>query len=326
MRCGFFGPHESVEPFQRALAQQDTLVVVNFSEQLKPGTFEFALNYLIEERLDLSIFDAQYNNDQTGRPAYDPAILLKVILFAYSKGITSSRQMQWCCQSNILFKALSGDADIHFTTLAHFISSQSEQIEQLFEQVLLVCHEQGLLGYELFAIDGCKLASNASKEWSGTFSELQQKRNKIRRQIQHHIKLHQQQDRASHTEQTQRTEQTIRTLEQSARKIEHFPGSQQPRIGQGQRATEIKSNLTDNQSAKMTTSKGTIQGYNGVASVDRKQRDPKFIDQKAKYGKRHQNKIKPKSHRSKAVIAASEFDFDPVNLICRCPANQVISH
>ena len=46
---------------------QDTLVVVNFSEQLKPGTFEFALNYLIEEKLDLSIFDEQYKNDETGR-------------------------------------------------------------------------------------------------------------------------------------------------------------------------------------------------------------------------------------------------------------------
>ena len=123
---------------------QDTLVVVNFSEQLKPGTFEFALNYLIEEKLDLSIFDEQYKNDETGRPAYAPAILLKVILFAYSKGITSSRQMQWCCQTNILFKALSADADIHFTTLAHFISSQSKQIEQLFEQVLLICHAQGV--------------------------------------------------------------------------------------------------------------------------------------------------------------------------------------
>ena len=49
--------------------------------------------------------------------------------------------------------------------------------------MLLICHEEGLLGNELFAIDGCKISSGAAKEWSGTFSELEQKREKIQRQI-----------------------------------------------------------------------------------------------------------------------------------------------
>jgi len=111
-----------------------------------------------------------YNNEDGGRPAYDPAILLKIVLFAYSKGITSSREIQWCCESNIIFKALSCDTVPHFTTIANFVSSYPEEIENLFEQILLVCHEQGLLGNELFAIDGCKMPSNAAKEWSGTVS------------------------------------------------------------------------------------------------------------------------------------------------------------
>ena len=80
------------------------MVVINFEEQLQPGTFEYAIHYLVSEKLDLSIFDTEYNNDETGRPAYDPAILLKIILFAYSKGITSSREIQWCCETNIIFK------------------------------------------------------------------------------------------------------------------------------------------------------------------------------------------------------------------------------
>jgi len=72
--------------------------------------------------LDLSIFYPRYQNDSTGRPAYDPAILLKIILFAYSKGITPSREMQWCCETNIIFKALSCDTVPHYTTLAAFVS------------------------------------------------------------------------------------------------------------------------------------------------------------------------------------------------------------
>ena len=153
---------------------QDAMVVINYQEQLQPGTFEHAVHYVIEHKLDLSVFHPRYRNEDTGRLAYDPAILLKIILFAYSKGITSSREMQWCCETNIIFKALSCDTVPHFTTLAKFVSSHSDEIEELFEQVLLVCHEQGLLGNELFAIDGCKMSSNAAKEWSGEFNRSTQ--------------------------------------------------------------------------------------------------------------------------------------------------------
>jgi len=62
---------------------QDAMVVINFREQLQPGTFEHAVHCLIDLKLDLSIFHPNYRNDDTGRVAYDPAILLKIILFAY---------------------------------------------------------------------------------------------------------------------------------------------------------------------------------------------------------------------------------------------------
>lgn len=162
----------------------------NFEDQLVPGTFEYAVHYLIDNKLDISVFDPKYRNDDGGRPAYDPAILLKIVLFAYSKVITSSREIQWCCENNIIFKALSCNTVPHYASIASFISSSRAQIEAIFEQVLLVCDEEGLLGKELFAIDGCKLPSNASKEWSGTLKELSSKRKKLRRLIRHHLKEH----------------------------------------------------------------------------------------------------------------------------------------
>ncbi len=250
---------------------QMEMVVINYQDQLQPGTFEYAINYLIEEELDLSIFDQRYNNDQAGRPAYHPAILLKVILFAYSKGITSSREIESCCRYHIIFQALTCGAAPHFTTIAHFISTLSAEIEGLFEQILLICDAQGLLGKELFAIDGCKMSSNASKEWSGTFEELKQKRDKLRGLIRYHTKAHQERDRRQDTKEDQvRTEQTIQTLKKHKEKIDSFLKTQIPRIGNGKRPKEVKSNITDNESAKMKTSKGTIQGYNGVASADSK--------------------------------------------------------
>ena len=169
---------------------QSKLVVINYADQLQPGTFEFAINHLIDHKLDCSVFHGRYANDDGGRPAYDPAILLKIILYAYAKGITSSREIQWSCETNVIFKALSCDTVPHFTSIAGFVSGCPDEIEALFEQVLLICHEQGLLGNGLFAIDGCKMPANAAKEWSGTFKELEAKRAKIRRQLQHHLTEH----------------------------------------------------------------------------------------------------------------------------------------
>lgn len=133
---------------------QDAMVVINFADQLQSGTFEHALAYLIDERLDLSCFSEGLTNDEGGRSAYDPAIMLKIILFAYSKGITSSREIAWCCQTNIIFKALSCDSAPHFTSIAAFVRNHSEAVEDLFSQVVLVCEQEGLIGRELFAIDG----------------------------------------------------------------------------------------------------------------------------------------------------------------------------
>lgn len=143
---------------------QTSMIVINCEDQLQAGSFEHALHHLIDNKVDLSIFYPRYKNDDTGRPAYDPAILLKIILFAYSKGITSSREIQWSCETNIIFKALSCDSVPHFTTIAHFVSSHVEEIEDLFTQIVLICDQQGLIGNELFAIDGCKMSSNAAKE------------------------------------------------------------------------------------------------------------------------------------------------------------------
>ena len=256
---------------------QSSMVVINFNDQIQTGTFEHALHHLVDHKLDLSCFAADFNNDENGRPAYDPALLLKIILFAYSKGITSSREIAWNCRHNIIFMALSCQSAPHFTTIAEFISGHCDAIESLFEQVLLVCDQQGLLGNELFAIDGCKMPSNAAKEFSGTHKELKVKRDKIKQLIRHHTQKHQQQDLLDqaeesneHKAQQARHQQAIETLNKAADKIENFLNNNEPRMGKGKRIAEVKSNITDNESAKMTTSKGTIQGYNGIASVDKK--------------------------------------------------------
>jgi len=85
--------------------RQDKLIQVRYADQIVAGSFEYALDRIVEEHLDLSVFDRFYRNDQTGRTAYDPKILLKVVLYAYSKGIISSRRIEQACSKNVVFMA-----------------------------------------------------------------------------------------------------------------------------------------------------------------------------------------------------------------------------
>ena len=145
--------------------EQSLMVPVRLADQVQLGTFEYTVNYLVNNEIDLSVFERRYCNDETGAPAYDPAILLKIILFAYSRGITSSRQIAVACEENVVFMALSADTRPHFTTIAEFISQMSEQIQSVFTDVLSVCYTEGLIGKQMFAVDGCKISSNYTP-WS----------------------------------------------------------------------------------------------------------------------------------------------------------------
>jgi transposase len=248
---------------------QGKFIPVHFDKQILPGTFEHTLHYLIDNEIDLSVFDLRYHNDETGAPAYDPAILLKIILYAYSRGITSSRKIARCCEENIVFMALSADTRPHFTTIADFISSVDQEILKLFLQVLLTCDSMGLIGKEMFAVDGCKMPSNASKEWSGTKEELRNKQKKMEKAIRQIIGRHREMDKREKDKGIiEQEEKYVRTMQEKAKKIKQWLARNDDKPGKT--GKPVKSNITDNESAKIKTSHGVIQGYNGVTVVDDK--------------------------------------------------------
>ncbi len=249
--------------------EQDKFIPVSFSKQIQPGTFEFTLSYLIDHELDLSVFDTRYHNDETGAPAFDPAVLLKIVIYACSRGITSSRKIEQACRENIIFMALSADTQPHFTTIAEFISTMDEQIVPMFRNVLMICAELDLIGGEMFAIDGCKLPSNASKSWSGTKAELKSKQRKLEKAARALLRRHRESDaQAVEPQQAEREIQAAKAIRAKASKIRRWLADHDDKPGK--RGKPKKSNITDNESAKMKTGKGVIQGYNGVACADGK--------------------------------------------------------
>ncbi|MCG8606837.1 transposase, partial [bacterium] len=193
---------------------QMVMIPVRLKEQLEPGTLEYAIHELVEERIDVSLFEGRFKNDDTGAPAFDPKILLKIILFAYSRGIIGSRPIERACKENIIFIALGCGFQPDHSTIANFVSSMKQEVQSIFCNILLVCEELNLLGGSHFAIDGLKVSSNASKEWSGTFKELKKKRDKLQKKLQQVLEEHIRTDALSETDSQRREKQKKRLRRQ----------------------------------------------------------------------------------------------------------------
>lgn len=288
------------KPVDRHLSKS---LPVNFSEQIIPGSFEYAVNWLVDHEIDLSVFDARYRNDETGASAYDPAVLLKIVLVGYARGLTSSRSIERACRENVVFMALTGDTRPHFTTIASFVAKMPGEIVSVFRDVLLVCDEQGLIGKELFAVDGCKLPSNASRTWSGTKAELARKADKMDKAILHLLDTHRRQDAGQNEDAMQtRERQQIETLTRNSRKIREWLAVNPEKTNK--RGEPLKSNITDPDSATMKTSHGVVQGYTGVAAVDAK---AQIVVHAEAFGTGQENGLLP------TVLAAVRADFDAIS-------------
>lgn len=257
-------------PRYKSLDTNPQFVAIDLARQLLPGTFEHALNHLLDHEVDLAHFDARFRNDTTGAPAYPPAMLLKVVLFAYSQGIVRSRAIERVCQEHVTFMALCGMTAPHFTTIAHFVSTLRDDIAQVFAAVLAVCDGQGLIGREMFAIDGVKLPSNASKHRSGTRAEFTQRAEKLEAAAKTMLDRHRATDaRDLEPDVAAKTTARIARLQGDAKHLRDGLATH-PTDRHGPTGGLRKSNRTDNESAKMATDKGVIQGDTGVAAVDAK--------------------------------------------------------
>jgi hypothetical protein len=143
---------------------------------------------------------------------------------------------------------------------------QSE-IETLFCNILLVCEELGLLDGTHFSLDGVKLSANVSKEWSGTLDELKHKRDKLQEKLQRVIAEHAQADKQPELV-VERQMKRERRFQLQVERLNEFLKDREPKRGSD--GKEIQSNAVDNESVKMPSSHGVVQGYNAQALVDSK--------------------------------------------------------
>jgi len=117
---------------------------------------------VVDDMLDLSVIYASYATAD-GAPPYDPKMMLKLVLYAYSTGVTSSREMERRCQVDVAFRWLSANAAPDYRSISRFRRRHLLALDDLFIQVLALCAEAGLVSLGRVALDGTKLRASASR-------------------------------------------------------------------------------------------------------------------------------------------------------------------
>jgi transposase len=122
--------------------------------------------------LDLSAVYADYRDDGRGRPAYEPSMMVALLLYAYARGNRSSRGIERACVEDIAYRVVAGNLAPDHSTIAEFRCRHERPLGEVFSGVLGLCARAGLVSVGVVAIDGTKMAANASSDATATSARL----------------------------------------------------------------------------------------------------------------------------------------------------------
>jgi transposase len=124
------------------------------------------------EEMNLDAFYAAHRVDGRSRPPYDPAMMIALLLYAYARGIRSSRVIERACEEDVAFRVLAAQQRPDHATLARFVERHQEALAGLFGEVLTLCARSGLAKVGVIAVDGTKLQANASRNENLDYEQL----------------------------------------------------------------------------------------------------------------------------------------------------------
>jgi transposase len=272
-------------------AERDQLYLMppSVTDWLEEDHLAFFLLDVVDQ-LDLSGFYENYRSDGLGRAAYDPSVMVAVLLYAYCVGERSSRGIERRCAEDVAFRVVSANQVPDHATIARFLKNNERAVSALFCQVLALCHAAGLVKVGTVVLDGTKMAANASSQANRT-------RDQVERALAEAIATDQEEDARygaargdelpaeladPRSRRARIAEAKAYLDEQDAlRQAEHGQRLAAKALRDKTRTTrgggrplrpkrpksEPKVNLTDPDSRVMRNRKGYLQGYNAQAVV-----------------------------------------------------------
>jgi transposase len=124
------------------------------------------------DQMDLDRFNEAYRLGGVGRAPYDPAMLVALLMYAYARGNRSSRGIERACWEDVAYKVITGMRTPDHSTIAEFRRRHEHEIAELFDDVLGLCREAGLVSVGVITIDGTKIKANASMDQNRSYREL----------------------------------------------------------------------------------------------------------------------------------------------------------
>ena len=150
---------------------QAWLLPASLHQFVPPGHLAHFVRDTVREALDLSAITGVYKAEQ-GQPPYHPGMLVALLLYGYSRGIYSSRQLARACEERVDMMAVTGLNQPDFRTISDFRKRHLPALQQLFVQVLRLCQATGLVKLGHVAVDGTKLRANASKHKAMSYKHM----------------------------------------------------------------------------------------------------------------------------------------------------------
>lgn len=252
----------------------------------------------LEEQGRIARFYKGYREDGWGHPAYHPRMLVKVLVYGYCKGVTSSRKIAQSLEEDVAFRYLSANQRPDFRTISDFRKDHFAQLDGLFVEVLGLCQEAGLMKMGRVALDGRKVAGSAALDQNRKRESIEAE---VKRILEEAERVDAEEDerygkdrRGDELPEGLRTkEDRLRRLRDASRRLEEAErqarqdqeeklsrrDEEEKKTGKKKRGRkpkqpeevvdkEAKANVTDPDSRILKTRKGWVQGYNGQAAAD----------------------------------------------------------
>jgi transposase len=150
---------------------QAFLMPPSLQEWLPEGHLAWCLLDVVGE-MDLSLFYARYRPDGWGRPAYDPSMMVALILYSYCRGERSSRGIERECWEDVAYRVICANLTPDHVTINRFRSEHQDALAELFGQVLRLCAKAGMVNVGTIALDGTRVRANASKAQTMDYEKL----------------------------------------------------------------------------------------------------------------------------------------------------------
>jgi transposase len=262
------------------------------------GHVAHLLRDLVREELDLSEVEGEYGEER-GQPPYAPGLMVALLLYAYSRGVYSSRAIERACEERVDFMAVTGRSKPDHDTICDFRRRHREALARLFVQVLELCRDAGLTKLGHVALDGTKVKANASKHRAMSYKRMKEREPELAAEVERWLKAAQRADEAEDAEHGKgnrgdeipdHVRAKIRQLARMRASMERIEAEAKAKAAREAAEREAKakeqdrpprgrppsaepepkaqSNFTDPDSRIMKTSGGFEQAYNCQLAVD----------------------------------------------------------